>query len=81
MYAIRSYYGCRKGIRFTAEQPAVKAAFFLGGSPERRDDHLKCLAAIALVAGESGFEERWMGHATAMELRNALLTSGRRRLS
>ncbi len=77
LYVVR----CRKGIRFTAEQPAVKAAFFLGGSPERRDDHLKCLAAIALVAGESGFEERWMGHATAMELRNALLTSGRRRLS
>ncbi len=76
LYVVRS----RGGIHFTAAQPAVRAAFFLGGTGEKRLLHLKALAAIAILAEEPGFEERWLSSATPMELRNALLTSERKRL-
>lgn len=76
LYVVR----CLRGMHFTSAQPAVKAAFFLGGSAEKRLLHLKALAAIALLAEEPGFEERWLSAESSMELRNGLLMSERKRM-
>jgi mannitol/fructose-specific phosphotransferase system IIA component (Ntr-type) len=67
------------GLRFSEEHPAVHAMFVLAGTPDQRNFHLRCLAAIAQVLQSPGFEERWMNARDAHALRDAVLLGKRRR--
>jgi mannitol/fructose-specific phosphotransferase system IIA component (Ntr-type) len=70
---------CRKGIVFAPEQPTVRTAFVLAGSPDERNFHLQALMAIAHVVQESHFARRWNQARGAQQLKDVVLLSGRHR--
>lgn len=69
----------REGIRFPGHSESVHIMFVLVGSPDERNYHLRALMAIAQVAQEPHFEDRWMGARDAEALRNIILLSTRKR--
>ncbi|MCK4958701.1 MAG: amino acid permease [Planctomycetes bacterium] len=67
------------GIDFPhAEQP-VRTIFFMAGSKDERNYHLRALMAIAQIAQEKLFEKRWFQARDAGEMRNLILLSKRKR--
>ncbi|MCG8573112.1 MAG: amino acid permease [Spirochaetes bacterium] len=70
---------CNDGIRFTEEEDKIKAVFLLGGTPEKRLLHLKCLASIATLIGEKDFKKKWKNAASPVELKNLMALSSRKR--
>ena len=68
---------CREGIRFSPMDHAVKAIFVIAGSRDRRNLHLKALAAIAHVVQHPEFEDRWLATRQAEQLRDIFLLSRR----
>jgi amino acid transporter len=73
LHLIRS----KKGIKFSEHEDAVKAIFMLAGSHNRRVLHLKTVAAIATLASEENFQEKWLSAKDQTEIKNLLLLSGR----
>ncbi|MCF7973562.1 MAG: amino acid permease [Phycisphaerae bacterium] len=69
----------RKGIRFSDNAAQVKAVFFLIGTRDERNRHLRALSAIAQIAMEKGFDERWLAAKGTTDIRNMLLLSNRKR--
>ena len=69
----------KKGVYFTERCPKVHAVFFLMGTRDRRNLHLRALAAIAQSIQSDRFEERWLKAKRADDLGDLLLLSGRRR--
>ena len=67
------------GIIFDPDQPPVRTAFILVGSPDERNYHLRALMAIAYIVQEEGFTERWLAAAGLERLRDILLLSSRER--
>lgn len=67
------------GIRFTEEHPAVRAVFLLFGSKDRRNLHLRSLAAIAQVVQQPSFGKRWLNGKNHRDLQDLLLLSKRHR--
>ncbi len=67
------------GVYFHAEAEAVKTIIFLFGSPNRRNLHLKTLAAIAQIIQSPSFEKRWNQAKNPENLRDLLLLSKRKR--
>ena len=67
---------CRDGIRFPGEDRPVMAAFALATSPDQRHLHLRALAAIARIAQQPDFEQRWLDAPGAEALRALMLQSG-----
>jgi len=68
---------CRRGAKFSPIDNAVKALFVIVGSRDRRNLHLKALAAIAHVVQHPEFEDRWLATREAPLLRDILLLSRR----
>ncbi len=70
---------CREGVDFPGQDEPVKVCFVLVGSPDERNYHLQALMAIAHVAGEHDFMDRWLQAGREQDLRDVVLLSGRKR--
>jgi len=53
--------------------------FVLVGSRDERNYHLRALMAIAQIAQEKGFEQRWFAARDTAGIRNLILLSARKR--
>jgi len=69
----------REGIKFLGVQERVRVMFVLAGSKDERNYHLRALMAIAQIAQEKQFEQRWLAARDVEALRNLILLSTRKR--
>ena len=69
----------RDGIDFSHAPDPVRIMFILAGSKDERNYHLRALMAIAQVAQEKQFEQRWLAARDTETLRNLILLSTRKR--
>ena len=67
------------GIDFPHAPDPVKVMFVLTGSKDQRNYHLRALMAIAQIAQEKHFEQRWLAARDPAEIRNLILLSTRKR--
>jgi len=67
------------GIDFSHAPDPVKIMFVLAGSKDERNYHLRALMAIAQIAQEKDFEQRWLTARDAQGIRNLILLSARKR--
>ncbi len=67
------------GIDFHHADRPVRTVFFLVGSKDERNYHLRALMAIAQVVQEKDFTRRWMEARDTESLRNLILLSRRKR--
>ncbi len=70
---------CPDGVVFDPDEPPVHAIFVLAGSRDRRNFHLRSLAAIAQIISTPDFESNWRKLTTPAQLRDAILLGARRR--
>jgi APA family basic amino acid/polyamine antiporter len=70
---------CKEGIIFNRESPPVNIVFVLIGSRDERNFHLKTLAAIAQIAQDREFDEKWLEAGSIEELRDIILLAERKR--
>ena len=70
---------CCAGMTFEDEKAPVTTAFFLIGTTDERNYHLRALMAIANIVQEPDFMTRWMTSQSSEHLRDILLLSGRQR--
>ena len=70
---------CEGGVIFSELHEPVKAAFVLAGSLDERNFHLRALMAIAHIAQEPEFKERWARVRGKEQLRDVILLSTRKR--
>ena len=70
---------CREGIIFAEDIPPVHAAFVLAGTRDERNFHLRVLAAIAQLALDPHFENKWMRAKNKEALRDIVLLGERKR--
>jgi mannitol/fructose-specific phosphotransferase system IIA component (Ntr-type) len=69
----------RDGIKFRGVPEPVRIMFVLLGSKDERNYHLRALMAIAQVAQEKDFEQRWLAARDTEAIRNLILLSTRKR--
>ena len=69
----------RAGVSFSPEAPHVHAIFILLGTRDERNLHLRVLSAIAQIAMEKDFEQRWLAARDTAAIRNLVLLSTRKR--
>ena len=69
----------RDGINFPHAPDPVRIMFVLAGSKDERNYHLRALMAIAQIAQEKHFEQRWLAARDTQGLRNLILLSTRKR--
>ena len=67
------------GIDFPHAKEPVKTVFFLAGTRDERNYHLRALMAIAQIVQEKDFYTRWFAARDTQALRNLLLLSKRKR--
>ncbi|MHC4906147.1 MAG: amino acid permease, partial [Planctomycetota bacterium] len=67
------------GIDFPHAKDPVKTVFFLAGTKDERNYHLRALMAIAQIVQEKDFYQRWFAARDTAALRNLLLLSKRKR--
>jgi len=67
------------GIDFPHADAPVHAMFVLAGSKDERNYHLRALMAIAQIAQEKNFEQRWRDARDIEGIRNLILLSTRKR--
>jgi len=67
------------GIDFPYAPDPVRVMFVLAGSKDERNYHLRALMAIAQIAQEKRFEQRWLTARDAAAIRNLVLLSTRKR--
>jgi len=67
------------GIVFPGVPEPVRIMFILTGSKDQRNYHLRALMAIAQIAQEKQFEQRWLAARDAEAIRNLILLSTRKR--
>lgn len=70
---------CRSGIRWAEDAPSVRAVIVIAGSTDRRNLHLKALAAVAHIVQHPEFEQQWLEVKHPEQLRDIFLLSERRR--
>jgi len=70
---------CKQGIRFSDTAPDIQAIFFLIGTMDERNFHLRALSAIAQIVQDPHFERRWREARTKQDLRDVVLLGERRR--
>lgn len=68
-----------EGIEFPHSPEPVKIMFFLAGSQDERNYHLRALMAIAQIAQEKDFEKQWLAARDIEGIRNLILLSTRQR--
>ena len=69
----------RAGVEFSPGEQPVHAVFVLIGSPDKRNTHLRALAAIAEIAQDPHFDRRWRRARDLDALRHLILRAPRRR--
>ncbi|HUV67079.1 MAG TPA: amino acid permease [Sedimentisphaerales bacterium] len=69
----------RDGIDFAHAPDPVRIMFVLAGSKDERNYHLRALMAIAHVAQEKNFEQRWLAARDTEGIKNLILLSTRKR--
>jgi len=69
----------RGGITFSHAKEPVRIMFVLAGTKDERNYHLRALMAIAQIAQEKHFEQRWLAARDAETIRNLILLSTRKR--
>jgi mannitol/fructose-specific phosphotransferase system IIA component (Ntr-type) len=69
----------REGIALTGGEPPVHMAIITACSPAERNFYLKALVAIAEIAQEPDFDQKWMEATTLSALREVVLAAERRR--
>jgi len=69
----------KDGIEFKGTDEPVRIMFVLLGSKDERNYHLRALMAIAQIAQEKDFEQRWLAARDTEAIRNLILLSTRRR--
>ena len=69
----------REGIIFPHAPDPVRIMFVLAGSKDERNYHLRALMAIAQIAQEKHFEQRWFAARDTQGLMNLILLSTRKR--
>jgi mannitol/fructose-specific phosphotransferase system IIA component (Ntr-type) len=67
------------GIDFPKAPDPVKIMFVLAGTKDERNYHLRALMAIAQIAQEKNFEQRWLTARDTATIRNLILLSTRKR--
>ena len=67
------------GIDFPHAPDPVRIMFILAGSRDERNYHLRALMAIAQIAQEKQFEQRWLTARDIEAIRNLILLSTRER--
>ncbi|MHC4240429.1 MAG: amino acid permease [Planctomycetota bacterium] len=67
------------GIDFPKAPDPVKIMFVLAGTKDERNYHLRALMAIAQIAQEKNFEQRWLAARDTAAIRNLILLSKRKR--
>ena len=70
---------CAEGVEFSPDAQKVCAVIFLFGSPDRRNFHLRALAAIAQTIQGRSFESRWRKARTPNQIQDVFLLGKRRR--
>ncbi len=70
---------CKEGIVFGPDGDSVKTAFFLVGSADERNYHLRALMAIASIVEEHQFLDRWLAAPSIQHLRDLVLLAKRQR--
>jgi len=70
---------CRDGIVFSESLPKVHVAFVIVASRDERNFYLRTLAAIAQVAQEADFDNKWLSARNIEELKDIVLLGERRR--
>ena len=68
-----------EGIEFPHAPDPVKTVFFLAGTKDERNYHLRALMAIAQTVQENDFYSRWFAARDTKALRNLILLSKRKR--
>jgi amino acid transporter/mannitol/fructose-specific phosphotransferase system IIA component (Ntr-type) len=69
----------KEGITFPKSPEPVRIMFFLAGSKDEKNYHLRALMAIAQIAQEKDFEKRWLDARDIEGIRNLILLSTRKR--
>jgi APA family basic amino acid/polyamine antiporter len=69
----------KQGIEFSASSPRVHAIFVLLGTKDERNFHLYALSAIAQVAGDPEFIDRWLKARDNQGLRDVVILGKRLR--
>jgi len=69
----------RNGITFPHAPDPVRILFVLAGSKDERNYHLRALMAIAQIAQEKDFKQRWFAARDTEAIRNLILLSTRKR--
>jgi APA family basic amino acid/polyamine antiporter len=69
----------KEGIKFSESATSVHAIFFLIGTRDERNFHLYALSAIAQVAGDPDFMNRWMKARDKQGLRDVVILGKRLR--
>ena len=69
----------KEGITFPKSPEPVRIMFFLAGSKDEKNYHLRALMAIAQIAQEKDFEKRWLAARDIEGIRNLILLSTRKR--
>lgn len=69
----------REGIEFSPGAGCVHAVFFLVGTMDERNFHLRALAAIAQIVHDPGFGKRWLAARCQEALRDIILLGKRKR--
>jgi len=67
------------GVTFPRTDEPVKTMFFLAGTKDERNYHLRALMAIAQITQEKHFEKKWIAAHNTEEIRNLILLSTRKR--
>lgn len=70
---------CREGIIFDEKRPPVHTVFFLVGSADERNFHLRALMAVAHIVEQPDFADRWFAAADEEHLRDLILMTIRSR--
>ena len=69
----------RQGIVFPDAPEPVHIVFVLVGTRDMRHSHLPALMAIAQIAQQRDFDEKWLSAATTKDLRDIMLLGERKR--
>ena len=69
----------KKGIIFPDAPEPVHIVFVLVGTRDRRRSHLRALMAIAQIAQQHGFDEKWLNAPSTKDLRDIILLGERKR--
>ena len=69
----------KEGVIFSEDAPPVHIVFVIAANPEERNFYLRALVAIAEIAQDPGFDDRWLATGGPEALREVVLSAERRR--